>query len=342
MDIVTLKNYIYENQYIETVLEDIGCHSIRYHDSYFTCGNPDGDNPSAITVYNTEWLGVVNYTRQIINSDRKTDLIDLVCYTKSINFVECLKYLSQLVGLDYYQDLEEEIPESLVITGMLRDMKEDIEQEKEKPLKPISEHILDYYLPYVNDMFAKDGIPYDIQREFEIGYDPETNRITIPIRDSLSNLVGVKGRLFKDELDDYDMKYLYIERCAKSKILYGLYKTMQYIKEYGVVYVVEAEKGVMQLCTIGYPNCVATGGKTVSRTQVEMLIRLGVKIIFCFDNDVTIKDIEKIYNMFPEGVDLYYMKDYEGNILKKKESPSDNEICWNYMVDNCVYKFGDV
>ena len=43
-------------------------------------------------------------------------------------------------------------------------------------------------------------ISYETQIEFEIGYDESTNRITIPIRDEISSLVGVKGRLLKEEI----------------------------------------------------------------------------------------------------------------------------------------------
>ena len=53
MEIQELKNYILENHKIEAVLLALGCHHISHrhgapHD-YYTCGNPDGDNPGAIT-----------------------------------------------------------------------------------------------------------------------------------------------------------------------------------------------------------------------------------------------------------------------------------------------------
>ena len=69
------------------------------------------------------------------------------------------------------------------------------------------------------------------------------------------------------------MKYLYLEPCARNRILYGLFKTEPYIKNEGLVYVGEAEKSVMQMWNMDVYNCVATGGKKVSQNQFEILGR---------------------------------------------------------------------
>ena len=113
--------------------------------------------------------------------ERQTDLIDQVCFTKSLSFTDGLKYLANLIGIDYYHDFNEQLPESLQITQLIHDMKENIETEEDKPVKPISKRILSYYRDYVNDLFYEDHITYLTQKEFNIGYDEDTNRITIPI-----------------------------------------------------------------------------------------------------------------------------------------------------------------
>ena len=96
----------------------------------------------------------------------------------------------------------------------------DTDTETEKPLKPIPEKILSYFEPYVNDMFCEDGVGYDTQVEFEIGYDEFTNRITIPIRDDLGNLVGVKARYFYRQVPEDEQKFIqptfYVKNFANS------------------------------------------------------------------------------------------------------------------------------
>lgn len=339
MNISELKTYIYENKYVEQILESIGCHHIKYHASngYWTCANATGDNNTAIVLYNEEPLFCTNYTRQMIETKRATDIIDLVGYTKDLNFVQSIKYICGEIGMDYYHDFDEDVPMSFQILKMLQEMDTSYEEERDKPLIPINECILGYYKPYVNDLFAEDNIDYETQRLFEVGYDEETCRYTIPIRSELGDLVGVKGRYFYRDVPDGYNKYVYIEPCSKSKILYGLHTTMQHIQERGKVYVVESEKAVMQLYSYGYKNCVGTGGKTLSQHQIEMLVRLGVKICFCFDKDVTKEEMESLANKFPDGITLYYMFDEDG-LLSDHESPSDNPEKWVKLVKNNIYK----
>ena len=339
MDVQELKNYIYENKYVEQILDSIGCHHIKYHPSneYWSCANADGDNNGAIVIYDNEFLMCMNYTRQMVKGNRNTDLIDLVCYTKYLTFPQGLKFICEEIGISYYHDFEEDIPESFRILQMIADMNANITEEKEKPLIPISEHILSYYKPYVNNIFYEDNIDYKTQREFEIGFDEETNRYTIPIRSEIGDLVGVKGRYFYREVPENENKYIYLEPCSKSKILYGLHKTLEYIKAQGVVYVFESEKAVMQLWSYGYKNAVSTGGKTISRHQVELLVRLGVKIVFCFDKDVEKSEYENIALMFPDNIPLFYMFD-EDNLLDGHESPSDDSNKWQKLKENNVYK----
>ena len=105
MDARELKEYILENNYVEQILDAIHCHHIKFHGDYWTCGNPDGDNTGAIVIYNTENLSCTNYTRQMVETDRATDIIDLVCFCEKLSFPEGLKFICQEVGISYYHDL---------------------------------------------------------------------------------------------------------------------------------------------------------------------------------------------------------------------------------------------
>ena len=334
-----MKNYIFENKYVEQILESINCHHLKYHSSsgYWSCGNPDGDNNGAIVVYNNEYLLCIDHTRQLTKANRATDIIDLICFFKQSSFPQGLKFICDAIGMSYYHDFEEDVPESFKILKMIDDMNSDSACEKEKPLQPIPEVILSYYKPYANNLFFEDNIDYTTQKEFEIGYDEESNRYTIPIRSELGDLVGVKARYFDRDVPEGFNKYIYLEPCAKSKIIYGLYKTERFIKARGTVYVFEAEKAVLQLWSYGYRNAVSTGGKQLSRHQIEMLIRLGVDIVLALDKDVTKEELEDLANKFPEGVPLYYIFD-EDNILTGHESPSDSPDKWEHMVKNNIYR----
>ena len=255
--------------------------------------------------------------------------------------------MCNLAGLEYYGE-RTDIPESLQMLKLLQDMNTESEDDS-TPLKPIPERILSYYLPYGNVMFVDDGISLETQREFEISFDPSTNSICIPIRDELGTLIAVKARRFKytpstpmdrrrfpDELGADESKYFYEAPGAKSQVLYGLYKNAKAIQQQGVVYVGESEKFCLQLYEMGYYG-VSTGGSKISKRQVEMLTRLGVKIVFCFDKDISEDELKDIANNFMNGVPIYAIIDRD-NILQEKESPSDNADNWARLVENYMYQ----
>lgn len=338
MDVVQLKLYILEESRVDEILQSIGCHHIHYHSSgYWTCANKDGDNKQAIVVWNNEYLSCVNYTRQMVSNGRKTDIIDLVCFTKNLTFPEALQYICNVLGIEYYHDFNADVPESLQITDLILKMNQNHGYDIDQPLKPISKNILSYYKNRVNNLFLKDNISYETQQDFQIGYDDSTNRITIPIFSEIGDLVGVKGRLFKEELSSDDLKYVYIEPCQRSKIIYGLNKTIPYIKKAGKIYVPEAEKGVLQLWEYGDRNAGATGGKELSQQQIELLTRLGVDIVFVQDKDVKQEEIEELASHFVDQIPIYYIYDND-NILDEKESPTDNPEKWKYLKQNNLYR----
>lgn len=337
-----IQDYIIINDKIEYILQELGCHNIKSHDNnrYITCGFPNGDNKKGMSIL-TESLVIDSYTRNIKDKFGHSNIFTLVCFIKDLYFPFALKWLCEALGLDYYQEEQEELPKSLQLTRMLLDMSEGIDCNDEKEyVQPIDEHILTYYYPYLSKLFKQDGISYATQREFEVGYDLSTNRFTIPIRDELTTLVGIKGRYALKDCIGYD-KYLYLEPCAKSKILYGLYKTIEYIKEKGFIIVVESEKNVMLLWEYGIRNVVAIGGHILSKVQVEKITRLCInEVVLCYDEDVNRLENGKIdkkqykqeANRFIPQIIVSAMVDINGDILKKKQSPSDDINIFNKML----------
>jgi len=93
----------------------------------------------------------------------------------------------------------------------------------------------------------------------------------------------------------------------------------------------------MQLWSYGYKNSVATGGKELSSYQIELLIRLGVDIIICFDADVSKEEIEKLSERFIDNIPIYYIYDSD-HILNEKESPTDSPQKWLHLNENNIYR----
>ncbi len=330
-----IKDYILNNDCSEQILDELGCGNIRNHGEYITASNPDGNNKQAINLYLNDGLTCVNHTRTMTKNKRATDLFDLIAFCKDCSFPEALRWVCEALGLDYYSE-PEELPQSLQILQLLKEMATGESSDEIEQLKPIPEKILSYYLPYGNIMFENDGIDLEVQQEFEVGYCAQTNYITIPLRDSLGTLVGVKGRFF-GEPDEYHPKYFFPEKAAKSKMLYGYWQNKDYIKNSKYLFICEAEKGVLQMASMGTRNVVATGSKTISKTQVELITRTGCIPVFAYDKDVEEEELKDIADMFMPGVQVYAIIDKD-NILDEKESPSDNPAKWAQLVKNNIYQ----
>lgn len=334
---------------ISKILEDLGMHHIQLHNNCYTFGLPDGDNPSSTSLYLDD-LGVKAYTRE---DKHITDIIDLVIYVQTINKTvekpncwSAVIWLCEELGitinsnsssyrLKIYENpfakLKNEIKE---IMGDYKTVETvDILQPK------LEEITLKAYLDWDNTEFYKDNISYQTQAEFELGLDVFSHRITIPIRDELGRLIGIKGRRVWDKIDEYNPKYLYLKKCKKSEVLFGLDHTLPYIKQKDEVIICESEKGVMQLWSYGYKNCVSVGGHSISNTQLEKILRMNINnVVIAFDKDVSESELLEEYKKLCNFANVTCIVDIY-NLLNDKESPMDNPEKWNILYRSRRYKF---
>ena len=167
MEAKTIKEYIFNNNKVEYVLEQLGMHHIKWHsgEEYITCGMPDGDNPNSTTVYNDSFLGVIAYTRDIKDAYGISDIISLVTIVKQCFFTESINWLCELFGLDYYGE-EQIIDTSISYQNKVLTLLKTKRGELDETLKPISEEVLKGYLDWNNTEFLKDNISRGTQTEF--------------------------------------------------------------------------------------------------------------------------------------------------------------------------------
>ena len=169
------------------------------------------------------------------------------------------------------------------------------------------------------------------KRNFGLGIDVFSHRVTIPIRDELGRLVGEKGRRVWDGGDEYNPKYIYLHQCAKSKILYGLYKTLPFIQEQNEIIICESEKGVMQLWDMGFKNAVGVGGHCLSDWQITLIAQTGAsKVIIAYDKDILEDEVIKEGKKLSPFRQVEYTLD-TNSILDEKESPMDNPVKWKEL-----------
>lgn len=267
MTISELKKYIHENNKTEYILEQIGCHHIKYHSNgYYTCANINGDNTHAITVYNDENLNCINYTRSL---DKPSDLITLVGFNMNLSFVESVKYLHKLLGLKYNYNKNynkskhgEDKVDPLEIFKKIKRNRNKVDI---KDIEIYDNTIIEEYVPLPHINWIREGILLFTCEVFSIGYSFKKNRIVIPWHywcGAKNDIVGVMGRstLSNEQCDMLNIpKYLPLKAFPKSLHIYGLQQNYKNIINSNLVYVLESEKSVLKLHSRGIKNAVAIG-----------------------------------------------------------------------------------
>lgn len=341
MTVNELKEYIWQNNKIEYILNEIGCHNIRYNANkeYFSCGNYNGDNQSAINVKNNEYLNVTNWTREK-EFGNGSDLITLVQYNKSLSFVEAIKYLHKILDLPFEFKRKEEpqkkkIDPLWIFKKVLRCNRRIVNVDD---IHVLDDKLLNDYIPMLHIGWLRQGITEKTRKKFGLAYSYKYKRVIIPMRFWLTGeLLGFNQRTTVENYDEFGIhKYFITPTYPKLLNLYGLYENYNSIQKAGYVCVYEAEKSVLKRDSLNDATGVALSGHTLSDEQVRILWGLNVEIVIALDKDIREEEVWHMCEKFWRGRKVSYIKD-DNNILSSKDSPADaRNKDFQYLFDNRI------
>ncbi|MDI6746331.1 MAG: DNA primase [Rhodocyclaceae bacterium] len=123
-----------------------------------------------------------------------------------------------------------------------------------------------------------------IENEQGRRYDRFRDRVMFPIQDQRGNVIGFGGRV----LGQGEPKYLNSPETPlfhKGQELYGLPQARKEIQQQNMVIVVEGYMDVVGLAQNGIGNVVATLGTAATGMNVQRLVKLADRVVFCFDRD---------------------------------------------------------
>lgn len=329
MDVISLKQYIFEKEKIEFVLNKIGCKNIEYHANkdYYSCSNWDGDNINAVNVKNNSYLNVRNWTRK--GFDEKADIITLVEYNRKISFIQAVKYLHSILGLSFKWKssiIKETTPKKDILNMGAEILLKHANKRKidVADIHTLDENILHDYIPLLYIGWLREGIFFTTAKKFGIAYSYKRRRIIIPHRYWMNGeLVGINARTTVDNYKEFDIKKYWITPTyQKSLNIYGLWEHYQSIQDAGYVVIYEAEKSVLKRDSLLDETGVAISGKNLSDVQVRILIGLNVDIVFALDKDVPIEETRFLCEKFYRIRNVSYLYD-KWDLLSEKDSPAD-------------------
>ncbi len=201
------------------------------------------------------------------------------------------------------------------------------------------------YAPFskgLSKLLAENKLQLDIAVNIGLLYkngsnyaDRFSNKLIIPIFDQFNEPVAFASRIInisgKNNIED-GPKYVNTNNSLvfnKNKTLFGLNKSLNYIKDLNYVIVVEGYFDMISLYSGGIKNIIATMGTALSKNHILSLARLCDNIVLLYDGD------EAGLNAINRGMELFkeFMDNSEKNIyavsLKNNEDP-----------DSFMQKFG--
>lgn len=325
MTITELKKYIYTENKIEFILQQIGCHSIKYHNSkdYYTCANYNGDNQSAIRIKNNEYLNCDNYTRTKEFSEN-ADLITLVQYNKNIEFLDAIKYLHNILGLKFIYKKEDKTIEKIDPLQIFKKVKYKRHSVNVLDFNILDENILQDFVPFIHISWIREGITQRTVNKFGLGYSYHQKRIIIPLRYWLTGeLLGTNARTTIENYDVFGIKkYFITPSYPKTYNIFGLWEHKEDIKQLGYCVVYESEKSTLKRDSLLDYSGVSISGHTLSDEQIRILIGLNVDIIISMDKDVSIEEVRYMCSKFYGIRNVYYTWD-KYDLIGKKDSVAD-------------------
>lgn len=288
------------------------------------------------------------------------------CYTECgpLGIFEFLKHYYECRGIEYdwYADI---LTKVLICSsdGVFADdgfqqsnpysaVKTRYEQRKQRrDLPTYPKGVLDVYSTFFTPEWKADGISVQAMRDYDIKFSPLENKIIIPHFNADGGLVGIRGRTLDPWVAENIGKYMPVQIEQKwyshplALNLYGLNKTKDNIRRYGICYLMEGEKSVLQCESFSFPNCaVGVCGSAFNKFQLDLLLRHCAprEIVVCFDKEERPGEtrywekLRRICERYSPYANFSFVYDRQ-NLLQMKQSPVDcGETVFRKLIERRV------
>ena len=319
-----------DSRSIEHILDIYGFDKIRSNHREIRCAFEPGMNPTAVVIrlQNNENLFIKDYERNL-----SYDLINYLIKAKNVEFKDVMNAIKQELHLDSIYNYKRKV-------GLFGGLYDKLNRSNgEISVTTYPEEVLIPYGNTPNTLWLSDGISLSTQRKWGIGYDVQSQRITLPIRTSTGEVMAVKGRC-NYEPEEFEPKYLYLIQGPMSQTLFGYSENYSSLYESDVI-IVESEKSVLKLDSWGYHNVIALGSNSLSPTQAKLIMSLNPKsVTFMQDKSLSLEstrrniDILKAFCVMRQLQIKYW--DWTDNItLDDKSAPCDDtREEFEYILEN--------
>lgn len=252
-------------------------------------------------------------------------LLTFMKHYHRVTTYEAVKMLEKHLGVDNSEAGSPDRSQRLQATQVCRRFIARKTQKKADKAAILPDNYMDRYENCADKLqiWRKEGISDEAMRFFSVKYDAFSNYIVYPVRDLDGKIVNVGGRTLDPDFKQKKIrKYTYFHAWnGQMTVVYGLFENMRDILEKKEVILFEGVKSVMLARGFGYKNTGAILTSHLNPGQMKILARLGVRVVFALDKDVSVRADHNIKTL-SRYVNVEYIFDFKG-LLDQKDSPVD-------------------
>ena len=182
-----------------------------------------------------------------------------------------------------------------------------------------------------------EGISQNVMDLFGVMIDSRHNRIIYPVYDIQGNLINIKARTRYSNYKQMKIpKYINYFPVGVMDYFQGLNITLQYVKEKKEIIIFESVKSVMKAYGWGYKNCASAEKHTLTKEQLDLLVKLKVNIVFAYDTDVNYRqsDVKQDIDKLKRVTNVYVIEDKNkllGGALTKNAPVDCGKEIWEQL-----------
>lgn len=178
--------------------------------------------------------------------------------------------------------------------------------------------------------WLNEGIPQDIMDLFGVRIDTWQNRIVYPVYDIQGNLINIKARTRYPNYKQLKIpKYINYYPIGTMDYFQGLNITLPDVKDKKEIIIFESVKSVMKAYSWGYKNCASAEKHTLTKEQLDLLVKLKVNVVFAYDTDINYfknHEVKQNIDKLKRVTNVYIIED-KNKLLGGKESKNAPVDC---------------
>lgn len=268
-------------------------------------------------------------------------ILTFIQYYHHVSRYEAVAMLKKYAGVDENLRQNSIKQKKLDATAVCREFAVKKKAKKDGAAVILPESYMDRYedQPDKLQIWRDEGISDEAMHFFGVKYDSFSNCIVYPIRNIDGNIVNVGGRTLDPDFKAKKLrKYTYFKKWNGSlDVIYGLYENKDNIIRSHEVILFEGMKSVLLARGFGFKNAGAILTSHLNPSQVKVLAKLGVNVVFALDEEVDPRADRNI-KALRQYVNVSYIFDFK-RLLQEKDAPVDRgEAVFRTLYNECRYR----